>query len=341
MIWTLLILIAGLALLIAGADVLVRGVSGLAASLGVPPLVIGLTVVAFGTSLPELVINTMSAAKGQTELAFGNLVGACTLNIGFVLAITALVRPIEVHASIITREIPMMLLGVAGIVVLTLDRELGGVTNAIDMLSRTDGMMLLLLFGVFLYYTIMQSFQKRKTDPFVTEVKDLIDESKSAMPAAQTASRATWVDVLMVLAGVGAVTFGGRLTVGSAVSLAIAWGISQAVIGLTILSFGTTLPELVTGVVAARRGQGDIAIGNVVGSNIFNLLCIGGIVSCISPIALPQGGRLDLLMMAALCTLLLPLAIRGPRRITRAEGALLLIATVAYTIYRTAFAAGS
>jgi cation:H+ antiporter len=147
-----------------------------------------------------------------------------------------------------------------------------------------------------------------------------------------------WVDALMLLAGVGAVTFGGRLTVGSAVMLAEAWGMSQAVIGLTLLSFGTTLPELVTGIVAARRGQGDIAIGNVVGSNIFNLLAVGGTVACVRPILLPEGGRLDLMFMAALSIALLPLAMRGPRMITRSEASVLLVATLAYTTYRAATA---
>lgn len=321
-------MIVGLVILVGGADLLIRGVSALAEAMGVPPLVIGLTVVAFGTSTPELVLNALAASQGQTDLAFGNLVGSCTINIGWVLALTAMVRPLSVEPSIITREIPMMLLGTAAVVVLSCDQVFSG--QSTSQLTRGDGLMLLLLFGVFLYYTVLGvlrlSRQERREDPFVEEVTQVMGRKKP---------RPLWVFGLMTLGGLIGVAGGGRLTVFGAVRAAEMIGISQAVIGLTIVSVGTTLPELVTGLVAARRGQSDVAIGNVVGSNIFNLLFIGGIVAIIRPIPLPLGGFRDLLLLAGLSALLLPIAIRGPRKVTRAEGALLLIAYLIYMTWRT------
>lgn len=328
------ILIIGLAILLGGADVLVRGVSSLARALGVPPLVIGLTVVAFGTSTPELVLSLLAALRGETGLTFGNIVGANTVNIGLVLAVSAIVRPFEVEVSMITREIPMMLLGVAATFVLSMDGWLEGRgLGRGDVLGRGDGLMLLLLFGVFLYYTVADAIRRRRgeggaklaTDPFVAEVRE-----STAVPR----GRAAWIDVLMLLGGLVGVAIGGRLSVGAAVTLAEVMGIPQHIIALTIISWGTTLPELATGVVAARRGQGDIAIGNVVGSVIYNLLCIGGLVATIHPVALPAGGYVDLLFMAALAAALLPLSIRGRRRFTRGEGSALLFCYVAYTVAR-------
>ena len=325
---SILLMVVGLVLLVGGADVLIRGVSALAAALGVPPLVIALTVVAFGTSTPELVVNSVAAHNGETGLVFGNLIGSCAINIGWVLALTALVRPLKVEASIITREIPMMLLAVAAVVVMTADQRLGD--GASDLLSRGDGILLLLLFGVFGYYTLRSLLAmpraQRLDDPFVEEV--------AAETAALIKRRPTWAYVLMTIVGLVGVAGGGRLTVYGAVQVAHALGVSDAIIGLTIISFGTTLPELTTGLLAARRGEGDIAVGNVVGSNIFNLLFVGGVAATIRPIPVPAGGHLDLFVMAALSVALLPIAIRGNRRVTRAEGAVLLLAYLSYAAYR-------
>jgi cation:H+ antiporter len=320
---SILILVVGMILLIGGADWLVRGVAALAAEAGVSQLIIGLTVVAFGTSTPELVVNTISAWHGQTDLAFGNLVGSCSINVGFVLALTAIIRPLKVEPSIITREIPMMLLGVASLVVMSSDITLNHADA--DVLSRGDGLILLLLFCVFLYYIFMGARTRREGDAFVAQ---------SGAEMARRKDRPIYVDVLMTLAGLVGVGAGGRMTVSGAVSVAHAMGISETIIGLTIISFGTTLPELTTSLLAARRGHADIAIGNVIGSNIYNLLCVGGIVATVHPIHLPDGGKLDLLVMALLCASMLPIAIRGPRKITRAEGALLLCTYMAYVIFR-------
>jgi cation:H+ antiporter len=324
---SVLLILLGLVLLVGGAQVMIRGATALATAFNVPTVVIGLTVVAFGTSAPELVINSTAAFSGQPQLAFGNVVGSCAINLGWVLAITALTRPIKVERSIISREIPMMLLATFSFCVLAADRFFDNATQ--DELTRGNGFILLLLFGVFLYYTIagilLAPKKIQETDPFVEEVADNLERQR---PLSKS------VSFFMTIGGLAALVAGGRVTVYAAVKIATALGIPEFIIGLTIISFGTTLPELVTGILATRRGEGDLAIGNVVGSNIFNLLFIGGIVSIIHPIPVPAGGVMDLLMLAFLSSITLPIAIRGPRTVTRAEGAFLLILYLSYLTWR-------
>ncbi len=306
---------------------MIRGATSLASALGVPPVVIGLTIVAFGTSAPELVVNITAATSGEPQLAFGSIVGSCTLNLGWVLALTALTRPIKVEPSIISREIPMMLLATIAFAILAADQYLDRTPE--NLLTRGNGIILLLLFCVFLYYNISSVLlapkKLRETDPFAEEVADKIERKK---PLSLSASLALTIGGLVMLVG------GGRLTVHAAVNVATALGIPEFIIGLTIISFGTTLPELITGVLAARRGDGDIAMGNVVGSNIFNLLFVGGIVSTIHPIPVPPGGMIDLITLSVLTAITLPIAIRGHRTVTRAEGAFLLTIYLAYLVWR-------
>jgi len=315
------LLLAGLAMLLAGARWFVNGVSTIAASLGVPPLVIGLTVVAFGTSTPELVINGLSASRGSTALAFGNIVGSCIVNIGFVLAVTAILQPLRVDASMITREIPMLIVAVSAVLILANDRLLD--LADVNRWTRTDGVILLLFFAIFLYYSTRQALAARNTDQFIAEVES------SARPAGNIKK-----DILLAAVGLILMSVGADFTVDNAVLLARDLGISEAVIGLTVISIGTTLPELATCVLAARRGDPDIVLGNIVGSNIFNLLCIGGIVAAIAPIEIPEGGSLDLAVMALLTAVLLPIAIRSGRLVTRGEGVFLLTIFVAYLSWR-------
>lgn len=316
------LLTIGLILLLAGAKFLVDGVSAIARAAGVSPLVVGLTVVAFGTSTPEVVINGIAAYRGETALAFGNIIGSCAINVGFVLAVTAIICPLAVQPSIITREIPLLLLTVAALVVMSEDMRL--THAAADSLSRADGLILLLIFCVFVYSIITQALDKRSADAFVA---DVVEEERSVK------DRATWVDFAMTLGGLIGVAGGGRMTVVGATGIAEAAGIPEHIIGLTIISFGTTLPELATSIIAARKGQSDLAIGNVIGSNIYNLLFIGGMVSTISPIPIPRGGELDLLVMAGLCVALLPIAMRQ-RKVTRGEGLVLLMTYLSYVIFR-------
>lgn len=330
MILSFVLVVAGLAILIVGADYMIRGVSSLATALGVPTIVIGMTVVAFGTSMPEVAVNVLSAFKHETSLAFGNIVGSCSINIGWVLAVTALVRPLRVDAIIIRREIPFMILVTVILLVMSLDPQLNG-TSAIGALTRTDGIILLLLFLVFIYYTTFQTLAVRKRDDLVEEATDVAEEIK-ALPA--------WKMTLMIVGGLIGVAIGAQMAVSGAVDIARHLNIPENIIGLTLISFGTTLPELVTCVMAARRGQAEIAVGNVVGSNILNILFVGGTVATIHPIALPAGGIGDLLMLTLLCTLSFPIAVRGSKTVTRGEGTLLLILYLSYTTYRAISARG-
>lgn len=319
------LLIASLALLLTAARYFVDGISAIATHFGVPPLVIGMTIVAFGTSTPELVVNALSASQGSTALAFGNIAGSCSVNIGFVLAITALVQPLRVEPSLITREIPMMIVGVLAVLIFASDSFLD--QSATNIWSRTDACALLLLFAIFLYYTTRQAIAAPKSDAFLEEVRE---ESK------KLSGKHIGRQVIFAILGLVGVSFGANWTVDYAVSLARLFGLSEAVIGLTIISLGTTLPELATCVLAARRGNPDIALGNVVGSNIFNLLCVGGFVGAIRPVPIPAGGHQDLLFMAFLSIVLFPIAIRSQRTITRPEGAFLLLSLLAYLTWRLA-----
>ena len=316
-------ILVGLIALLVGADLLVRGVSGIARTAGISPLVIGLTVVAFGTSTPEVVINGISAWRGETALAFGNIIGSCTINIGFVLALTALIRPLNVERSMVTRELPLLLLTVAIFAVLTADRALNH--EPIDRLSRGDGIVLLLLFCVFVYSLVRVALATRSRDPLIQEV----EQATSAQP-----TTVSWIPLIaMTLLGLLGVAGGGRLAVSGAVELATRLGVSDVIIGLTIVSFGTTLPELATCITATRRGQSDIALGNVVGSNLYNLQFIGGLVATIRPVPLPAGAALDLGALAVLSVMLLPVALRQ-QRVTRAEGAFLLLLYLGYLSFR-------
>jgi cation:H+ antiporter len=338
-----LFLVAGLALLVFGAEMLVRGVSTLARAMGVPPLVIGLTVVAFGTSVPELTINTLAAMRHdapQMGLAFGNIIGACTVNIGIVLSLSALVRPLTVGKSVIVREIPMMILAVTALAVLSADRRID--TAEANQLAREDGLILLLLFCVFVYYLVKDLLvRQRETalppDRIVTDVKENIQAGKGL---GSTGAHETplWLSGMLTIGGLCCVALGGGATVDGAMGLASALGVPQVIIGFTLVSFGTTLPELATSIAASRRGQSDLAIGNVVGSNIFNILFIGGVSSTISPLPIPRGGVGDVLFLMAMSILLLPVAIRGPRMITRAEGVVLLCIYLTYAVWRTMIA---
>jgi cation:H+ antiporter len=317
------LLAASLALLLMAARYFVDGISTIAENLGVPKIVIGMTVVAFGTSTPELVVNSISAYQGSTDLAFGNIVGSCLVNVGFVLGLTALIRPMKVETSLITREIPMLIVSIAAIHLLASDRILNA--DAPNTWQRSDGLMLLLLFCIFLYYTTRQAIAAGRSDPFIAGVRSEV---------AHATPKTLWSQIAITVAGFIGVSIGANWTVEYAVTIARSLGVTETVIGLTVISLGTTLPELATCILAARRGDADIALGNIVGSNLFNLLCIGGIVATIRPVTIPAGGHIDLLVMAFLSVVLLPIAIRSGRTITRGEGAFLMAVFFAYLGWR-------
>ncbi|MEE9230534.1 MAG: calcium/sodium antiporter [Acidobacteriota bacterium] len=319
----LLILIAGLTVLLVGGEVLVRGASSLARILGMPPLIIGMTVLAFGTSAPELAVNVGAAWKGQTAITFGNVVGSNIANIGLIIGLTVMIKAMEVHRSIITREIPVMLVATAGTILLGSDWLLKRTPDAID---RMDGVLLLGGFAAFLVMTARSALRIRQEDLFLRQAQQ---EQEKQRPVHWSLA------LLLLVLGLAGVIQGGDWTVDGATRIAESLGMSQVVIGLSIVSVGTSLPELTTSLLAARRGHADMAIGTVVGSNVFNLLLILGVSSTIHTVAIPDQGWVDFLVLAAFSAVLLPFAI-SQRKLARIEGLLLFLCYVAYIFLRIA-----
>ncbi|MBT8147651.1 MAG: calcium/sodium antiporter [Gammaproteobacteria bacterium] len=323
MLLDLLLIITGLAGLLFGGDMLIRGASALAKDFGVSEIVIGLTVVAFGTSAPELSVNVIAAVQDNSAISFGNIIGSNIANIGLILGISALIRPLAIEGIIVSREIPMMIL--ASILILVVGSDLV-LRDSANMFDRSDGLILLLIFCVFLFYTIGDVIKKRKSDPLIQQVQEFEDAKFS---------ESTLFNSLLFLAGLTLLVIGGKVAVDAAIEIAEALDVPQVIIGLTIIAIGTSLPELVTSGIATWKGNTDIAIGNVVGSNIFNLLLVNGICATIRPIPVPQmGGSADLAMMVFLAVLLVPVGVIASKRIQRWEGALLLLIFISFTTWR-------
>ncbi len=314
---------AGLLVLILGGEALIRGASSLAASAGISPLIVGLTVVAFGTSAPELVVSVMAALKGSSGITFGNVVGSNIANISLLLGVCAVMRKLQVESTIVSREIPMMILACAAIAALGMDSSLGGIE---DILTRGDGLMLLLLFGVFIYYTIRDVFQgSLPKDPLLADIK----ESQE--------TRAEFTVLLggvFVALGVFGLFLGGTLSVNAAVAIARTMGISEMLIGVTLVAVGTSLPELVTSIQATRKGMPDLVIGNIVGSNIFNTLFVLGSTAMVQPVEIPRSGWQDITIMFLLSVMLLRFAITDTRRLIRREGQALLVFYVCFLMWQ-------
>lgn len=316
--WMSYALIAmGLAVLVVGAEALVRGASRLAGGMGIPPLVIGLTVVAFGTSAPELAVSLQSAVGGQPDLALGNVVGSNIFNVLAVLGLTALIAPLVVHQQLVRFEVPL----VVGLSVLILVMVQDGRIGALDGL---------LLVGGLIAYTVLVIRQSPREAAAVQA--EYANEFGNA--AAGWLARLP-VQIAWVICGLGLLIVGATWLVDSAVSIARALDISEAVIGLTIVAAGTSLPELTTSVVAALRGKRDIAVGNVVGSSVFNLLGILGIAALVTPGGLsvaPALVNFDIPVMIAVAFACLPISATG-HRIARWEGAVFMGYYAVYVAY--------
>ena len=310
---------AGLVALIVGADLLVRGASRLALSFGISPLVVGLTIVAFGTSAPEMAVSVNAALDGKGDLAIGNVVGSNIFNVLFILGISALITPLVVHKQLIRQEVPIMLGASLLLLVLALD---GG-------LSMTDGA---LLFALLLAYTAFLIVQSRRES--AADRAEAWPEGGAA--AAGSWGSKLWVQLVQIVAGLVGLVLGAEWLVAAAVSFAKAWGVSDLVIGLTIVAAGTSLPEVAASIVAAIKGERDIAVGNVVGSNTFNILgCLGlsGLVSGSTGLAVAQTVMaFDIWVMLAVALACLPVFTTG-REIARWEGAVFLVYYIAYVSY--------
>jgi cation:H+ antiporter len=276
--------------------------------------VVGLTVVAFGTSAPELAVNVTAALRGSGGLSFGNVIGSNLANIGLIVGLAALLRPLEIQTSVVRRELPMLLLATAVAFVFALDSFLAG--GASSRYERGDGIVLLLLMTVFIYYTVVDVFRQR--------------ESADAEVGLASGAWSVPVSLALGAAGLVGLVAGAHFTVEGAVGIARAAGISEAVIGLTLVAIGTSLPELAASLVAAWRGQTGIAIGNVIGSCLFNLLLVLGATATIRPIPVPAGGVADLTVLSVISVLLWGVCATRERQIIRAEGVFLLAVYVIY-----------
>ncbi len=319
---SLLGIVIGIATLIAGGGLLVRGASGIAARAGISPMVVGLTIVGFGTSAPELVINIVGATTGATGIAFGNVVGSNISNLGLVLGAAAIMAPIAIKGELVRREIPLLLLATTMMTVLALDGPLEGMPA---MLGRADAIVLMLMFCIFVYVNVLDLYRVRRKDVLISDVVE------SPIVATPGASRWMW---LQVIAGCALLFVGGELTIRNSVAMSEQLGIAPTVVGLYVVAVGTSMPELVTSIIAAVRKESDLALGNVVGSNIFNSLMVLPASGVIAQIPVPAGGVADLVVSWAFAAVLIPIFFFGRAFLGRRSGAALLVAYVGYAVYR-------
>ena len=311
----ILFLVGGLALILLGANGLTDGAAAVAKRFNISDLVIGLTIVAFGTSAPELVISTMAAMGGSAEMAIGNVVGSNIFNVLMIIGVTAMVMPIQVGQGTLSKEIPLVVLASFALTFMANDIWLDG--GASNVIRRIDGLVLLAFFMIFLRYTFAIAHSGGD---------EAEGEKIKEMPI--------WKSTLFILGGLAGLIYGGQLFVDGASGIASSLGVSESIIGLTIVAGGTSLPELATSVTAALKKNSGIAVGNVIGSNLFNIFFVLGCSATISP--LPMGG-INNVDMAILIGSAIFFWVVGwffkKRTITRVEGALLVVCYVAYTAY--------
>lgn len=306
-------LILGFVFLVKGADIFVSGAGSIAKKFKISDLIIGLTVVAFGTSAPELSVSVISAINGQSSIAISNVVGSNLFNGLVVLGICAIMSPINVKTSVLKKEIPIALLSAVLLFLLLSDGFIFGAST--NGLSRIDGIILLIGFLFFMIF-ILKSAKSNPLEIEDSEIKDL-SMGKS---------------LLMVIVGLAAVVYGGDLVVKSATAIAVFFGISEIVIGLTIVAVGTSLPELVTSIIACRKGSADMALGNVIGSNVFNILMILGATAVIKPMSVDMQSVTDTFIVVIVTALIFLVAFTK-NKITKTEGIMLVLCYVAYTMY--------
>lgn len=312
-----ILLLLGFVLLIKGADFFVDGSSSVAKLLKVPTIIIGLTVVAFGTSMPELSVSVTAAMQGNNDLAVSNVLGSNMFNLLVVLGACALVNPVRSQESLLKREFPFSIFITLILLLLNSDFSIAKVLDGSEffVLGRSGGILLLMLFCVFLYSTVKTALESRE------EAEE--EEYKIMSPLKS---------IVFIVLGLAGIVWGGDLVVDNACIIAETFGLSQTLIGLTIVAMGTSLPELVTSVVAAKKGENDLAIGNVVGSNIFNILLILGVSATISPIRLDVTAVYDtiiLLVVSIICYV----ASRTKKEIRKPEGIMFLVIYAAFLVY--------
>jgi cation:H+ antiporter len=308
------LLIIGFALLIKGADFFVDGASNIAKLMRVPTMLIGLTIVAFGTSTPEATVSIIAAMEGTADVSLGNVVGSNIFNISLIIGVTAFLYPLRVESETIKKEIPFTLLASVVLLILMSDIILNGAST--NLLTRADGLIFLLFLSIFMYYVIEIGLKSRKVTAKEEVPKDI-----------------TWSkNILITIVGLAGIIFGGELVVDNGVKIAYSLGMSEALVGLTIVAIGTSLPELVTSASAALKKESEIALGNIVGSNIFNILFVLGASATITPLAVNQKMFVDVLIMIVLTVILLIFS-RTNFQIGKREGIILIIAYLVYMVY--------
>lgn len=308
-------LIIGFVLLIKGADYFVEGSSGVAKKFHVPPMIIGLTIVAMGTSAPECAVSIMAALKGSNEIAISNVIGSNFFNLIVVCGVCALLSPLFIEKKTLTKEFPMAI-GAGVLLFILVSDVLYRSKDSENILGRVDGVLLLILFAAFLIWMILSAKKARSE---IAETEDY--EELSGIKC-----------LIFIIGGMAAIMYGGNLVVDSASKIAATFGLSQTLIGLTIVAVGTSLPELVTSVVAARKGENDMALGNVIGSNLFNVLLVLGISSVISPIPVAQHSRMDLILLTV-GSIIVYIFAATKKKIGRIEGILMLLMYAGYMYY--------
>lgn len=302
-------LVAGFVLLIKGADFFVEGSSGIAKNLRVPSLIIGLTIVAMGTSAPELAVSTAAALKGNNAIAVSNVIGSNLFNLIVVCGVCAILSPLHIQLKTLKEEFPISI--AAGILLLIF-------AYTRKSLGRIEGIVFLLLFVLFMYWMVKSALKARK------EGAAIVEEEIKSLPM--------WKCLVFIVGGIGAIVLGGDVVVDSASDIAATFGLSQTLIGLTIVAVGTSLPELVTSVVAARKGENEMALGNVIGSNIFNVLLILGVSSAITPISIGIESIYDLVLLTVMSLMVYIFAL-SRRRLNRTEGIIMIAVYLVYMYY--------
>lgn len=313
-----LLLIVGFVLLVKGADLFVEGSSKLAKILRIPPIIIGLTIVAFGTSTPEAAVSISASINGSEGISLGNVIGSNLVNISLILGLTTVITPMIVQKKTIVKEIPLALLGSVALLVMLLDTSL--TSETVNSLSRTDGIILLLFFGVFVYYIVEVAIKNKNNQKIYFIEKD--DKKPSVLPS-----------LLKLFIGLGGLVLGGWLVVKYGQEIALSLGMSETLVGLTIVAIGTSLPELVTSVTAALKKESEIALGNIIGSNIFNIMFVLGISSTINPITINSNIVIDIALMIMVTFVVMIFATTHKRKINRIEGSVLLTIYLAYLTF--------
>jgi cation:H+ antiporter len=326
----ILILIAGLLLILFGADYLVEGATNIAKKFGVSELVIGLTIVGLGTSTPEMVVSFLSAFEGNSSIALGNVVGSNIFNSALILGVTAILTPLTITKASLKRDIPVNIIATTLLILLGMKYTIFGVGE--NILTRVDALVLLIFFAGYMYISFKNDNLEESEEGCETEAGSA--EKGKGLNLKNLAKSSMWISTAMIIGGLGGLVWGGNLFVDSATALAKMFGVSDKFIAVTIMAGGTSMPELATCVVAALKGRGQLALGNVLGSSIGNILLILGGSAMIQPLSFAEITFFDLgAMLACALIIMMTAFVIGRNKITRTEGVILLLIEIAYSAY--------